>query len=74
MSNELKTEKQRLCEAGMRDYALILRAVAGRVPTAVLSTGARVLDPSDFKAWLMELAEKAEEAETPEQFFSRMSE
>jgi hypothetical protein len=55
--------------AGMSNYAFIFRAVAERVPTAVLSTGARVLDSSDFKAWLIELAEKAEEAETLEQFF-----
>jgi hypothetical protein len=72
MSKGLETKKPRLCVAGMRDYALILRAVADRLPTAVLSTGARVLDSSDFKAWLIELADKAEQAETPEQFFSQI--
>ena len=52
--------------------AYILRAVAERVPTARLSTGARVLDPSDFRQWLIELSEKAEKAESPERFFAQL--
>jgi hypothetical protein len=72
--NEIRTKKQDLYVTGMRDYASVLRAVAEKVTTGRLSTGARVLDPSDFKTWLFELAEKAEEAETAEQFFSRLGE
>jgi hypothetical protein len=74
MLDGLETRKRRLCSAEMRDYASILRAVAERAPTAVLSTGARVLDTSDFRAWLIELADMAEKAETLEQFFSRLHE
>lgn len=47
------------CVAGTCEYALFLRVVAERVPTAVLSTRARVLDSNDFRAWLTELAEKS---------------
>jgi hypothetical protein len=74
MLDELETRKRRLCSAEMKDYASVLRAVAQRVPTAALSTGARVLDTSDFRAWLIELADMAEKAETPEQFFSLIRE
>src|SRR3982074_1412382 len=62
MSNEISTKKQSFYVTGMREYASVLRAVAEKVPTGMLSTGARVLDPSDFKAWLFALAEKAEGA------------
>ena len=54
----------------MKDYAQLLRAIAAQVSEARLSTGARVLDVSDFRKWLTELAEKAEQAETLEQFLS----
>jgi|GEM_PF-3827979 len=33
---------------------------------AYLSTGIRILDASDFKAWLIELADRAEAPETVE--------
>ena len=56
----------------MKDYAQLLRAIASRVSEARLSTGARVLDASDFREWLIELAEKAEQAETLEQFLSQV--
>jgi saccharopine dehydrogenase-like NADP-dependent oxidoreductase len=56
----------------MRDYAQFLRTIAARVSEARLSTGARVLDTSDFREWLIELAEKAEQAETLEQFLSQV--
>jgi hypothetical protein len=55
----------------MKDYAKFLRAIAAQVLEARLSNGARVLDASDFRQWLVELAEKAEQAETLEQFFSQ---
>ena len=55
----------------MKDYAQFLRAIAALVGKARLSTGARVLDAIDFKEWLIELAGKAEQAETLEQFLSQ---
>jgi hypothetical protein len=58
-------------ERPMKDYAQLLRAVAAMVGKARLSTGARVLDTIDFREWLIELAKKAEEAETLEQFLSQ---
>ena len=56
----------------MREYALFLHLLADRVLRARLSTGARVLDASDFRQWLVELAEKAEEAEKLPEFFSQL--
>ncbi len=53
----------------MREYALFLRLLAERVLTARLRSGAHVLDASDFREWLIELADKAEKAETIEEFF-----
>jgi hypothetical protein len=58
-------------ETAMKDYAKFLRAIAAQVLEARLSNGARVLDASDFRQWLVELAEKAERAETLEQFLSQ---
>ena len=58
-------------ERPMKDYAQLLRAIAALVGKARLSTGARVLDASDFRGWLIELAEKAEHAETLDQFLSQ---
>jgi hypothetical protein len=55
----------------MKDYAKFLRAIAALVLEARLSNGARALDASDFRQWLVELAEKAEQAETLEQFLSQ---
>jgi hypothetical protein len=55
----------------MKDYAQCLRTIAAQVPEARLSNGARVRDASDFRQWLLELAEKAEQAETLEQFLSQ---
>jgi len=57
-------------ETAMRDYAQFLRAIAAQVLEARLSKGARVLD-ADVPKWLIELAEKAEQAENLEQFLSR---
>ena len=56
----------------MRDYAELLRTIAAQVLEARLSKGGRVLDASDFREWLIELAEKAEQAETLEQFLSQV--
>ena len=56
----------------MRDYAQFLRAIAAQVLEARLSRGARVRDASDVREWLMQLAEKAEQAENLEQFLSQI--
>lgn len=56
----------------MRNYAEFLRALSERGLSARLSSGARILDASDFREWLNELAKKAEQAETLEQFFARL--
>jgi hypothetical protein len=62
----------KVCQTAMNDYAELLRAIAAEVSEARLSTGARVLDAPDFREWLIELAEKAEHAETLEQFLSQV--
>jgi hypothetical protein len=54
----------------VREYALFLRLLANRVLGARLSTGARVLDASDFKEWLLGMSKRADEAGTIEEFFS----
>ena len=56
----------------MNDYAQFLRTIAALAPEGRLSNGARVLDTSDFRQWLIETAEKVEQAETLEQFWSQM--
>jgi hypothetical protein len=43
----------------MKDHVRLLRAIAAKVLQARLSSGARVLDATDFREWLIELAEKA---------------
>jgi hypothetical protein len=58
-------------ERPMKDHAQLLRAIAALVGKARLSTGAHVLDAIDFREWLIDLAEMAEQAETPEQFLSQ---
>jgi len=60
-----------VCNAAMREYAEFLRTIAALVSKARLSNGARVLDASDVRVWLMELADKADQAETLEQFLSQ---
>src|SRR2546427_8180966 len=62
----------RILSKSMSDYAMVLRAVAARILTARFSTGARVLDTSDCKKWLLELADAADEAEGFEQFLSQI--
>jgi hypothetical protein len=56
----------------MKDYAQFLRTIAVQATEARLSNGARVRDASDFRQWLFELAEKAERAETLEEFLSQI--
>ena len=56
----------------MTDYAQLLRAIAAQVLDARLSNGARVLDASDLRTWLIELAEKAEQSENVEHFLSQI--
>ena len=60
------------CDTAISDYAQFLRTIAAQVLEARLSKGGRVLDASDFKEWLIELAKKAEQAETLEQFLSQV--
>jgi hypothetical protein len=54
----------------VREYSLFLRILADRVYGARLSSGIRLLDATDFKAWLLELADQAETARSMEDFFS----
>jgi hypothetical protein len=56
----------------VREYELFLRLLAERALTARLSTGARVLDAGDFKAWLLECADIAAACETVQQFFDAL--
>lgn len=65
-----KTQRTKACETAMKDCAQLLRVIAEQVLQARLSTGARVLDTTDFREWLIGLAEKAEQADTLEQFLS----
>jgi len=55
----------------VRDYELLLRALAERVPTARLSTGF-LRDAANFRAWLPELSEHAAAANTVDEFFSKI--
>ncbi len=71
-TTEDTARRGRVCETAMRDYAELLRTIAAQVLEARLSKGGRVLDASDFREWLIELAEKAEQAETLEQFLSQV--
>jgi LPS O-antigen subunit length determinant protein (WzzB/FepE family) len=54
----------------VHEFGLFLRLLAEKVYTARLATGARVLDAGDFKQWLQELADRANRAQTLEEFFS----
>jgi len=56
----------------MKEYAQFLRTIAALALEARLANGARLLDASDFRQWLVEMAEKAEQAEGLEQFLSRI--
>jgi len=56
----------------MREYELFLTLLAARVFKARLASGARVLDASDFHAWLLELAARAARSESLEEFFSKI--
>ena len=56
----------------MENCAPLLRAIAAHVLQARLSTGARLLDTTDFREWLIGLAEKAERADTLEQLLPNL--
>jgi len=56
----------------VRAYALFLRLLAAEVYTASLAGGQRVLDAGDFREWLLEAAEKAQDSRTLDEFFSRL--
>jgi hypothetical protein len=72
ITTEDTARRGRVCETAMRDDAELLRAIAAQVLEARVSKGGRVFDASDFRKWLIELAEKAERAETLEQFLSQV--
>jgi hypothetical protein len=55
----------------MKDYAQFLRALAAQVLEARLLNGASLRDATDFREWLVELAGKAELAESIDQFLSQ---
>ena len=55
----------------MKDYAQFLRTLATQVSEARLLNGASLRDATDFREWLVELAGKAEQAETLDQFLSQ---
>jgi hypothetical protein len=54
----------------MRDYAIFLKLLAERVYSAQLANGARVLDPSDFRAWLVELSDIADHSSSVDELFN----
>ncbi len=56
----------------MKEYAQFLRRIAALTLQTRLASGARLLDVSDFRQWLVEMAEKAEQAEDLEQLLSRI--
>jgi len=53
----------------VRDIALLLRILTEHVHTARLVCGVRILDVQDFRAWLLELSEKAEQVNTIDELF-----
>jgi len=53
----------------VREYELFLRLLADRVIVGRLSSGARILDAGDFKAWLTECADIAGACRSIEEFF-----
>ena len=55
----------------MRDYSLFLRILAERVYEA-RATDLPIRDTSDFHAWLVELSEIADNADTPQEFFEQI--
>ena len=57
----------------MHDIALFLRLLSERVYTARFASGIRVLDVSDFNAWLLECSALADRCDTVEQFFNRLT-
>jgi len=54
------------------EYALFLRPLAEEVYTARLRGRQRVIDASDFREWLLEAADKAQECHSMDEFFSRL--
>jgi len=55
----------------VRDYSLFLRILAERVYEA-RATDLPIRDTSDFHAWLVELSEIADNADTPQEFFEQI--
>jgi len=53
----------------LHDIALLLRILAAQVHTPGLASGVRILDVQDFRAWLLELSEKAEHADSIDELF-----
>jgi hypothetical protein len=74
-SRNIKHSKNSMCAIvlyGMPEYALFLRLLAEEVYTARLRGRQRVIDASDFREWLLEAAEKAQDSRTLDEFFSRL--
>ena len=57
----------------MRDIQLFLRLLADRVYTARLGSGIRVLDASDFHAWIVECSDLAGRCSTMREFFEKLN-
>lgn len=56
------------CQIPDEGMVFLLRLLANRVLSERLSSGIRILDATDFKAWLIELADRAEATGTLEGF------
>jgi hypothetical protein len=63
----------KVCNAVTKDVAQFVRVIAAQTLEARLSSGSRVRDVSDFRQWLLELADRIEQAENLEQFLSQIS-
>jgi hypothetical protein len=56
----------------MRDIQLFLRLLAEKIYSARLASGIRVLDASDFHAWIIECSELAGRCSTMQEFFEKL--
>jgi len=63
----------KVCNTVTKDVAQFVRAIAAQALEARLSSGPRARDASDFRQWLLELADRVEQAENLEQFLSQLS-
>jgi hypothetical protein len=63
----------KVCNTVTKDVAQFFRVIAAQALEARLSSGTRARDASDFRQWLLELADRVEQAENLEQFLSQIS-